>query len=41
VAVTVVGTGEPIATDGGAFRIDTAGKTITVHQARAILVGNR
>ena len=35
-----VGTAVPV-TGGGIFRTDTAGKTITVHTARAVLVGNR
>ena len=42
VTVTLDGVGTPVpVTGGGIFRTDTAGKTITLHTARAVLVGNR
>ena len=41
VTVTVDGTGQDIPITGDVFRSDPTGKTITLHQARAILVPNR
>ena len=41
VTVTVDGTGQNIPITGDVYRTDPTGKTITLHQARAILVPNR
>ena len=41
VAVTVDDTGQDIPINGDVYRSDPTGKTITVHQAHAILVPNR
>ena len=41
VTVTVDGTGQNIPITGDVYRSDPTGKTITLHQAHAILVPNR
>ena len=41
VTVTVDGTGQKIPVNGDVYRSDPTGKTITLHQARAVLVPNR